>query len=165
MSPPAQFLWSSRNYKCLTLLCTTVLWGPQWQLHTQHSHKNYMDSIQFVCKPIICIALACPIKHWITRMNPVGPTIHLSAKDHIIINVRKYTEISVRLKEFICSRDFLCLLLCCLGDPAKVKTIACKFLMTTWTSAASKETWGWTFLKTGKLYFKSQSYELHLFKI
>ncbi len=25
---------------CLTLLCTTVLWGPQWLKHTQHSYKN-----------------------------------------------------------------------------------------------------------------------------
>ena len=29
--PTNQFLWRSRSFMCLTLLCTTVLWGPQWQ--------------------------------------------------------------------------------------------------------------------------------------
>jgi len=35
-----QFHWWSRICVCLTLLCTTVLWSPQWMKHTQHSYKN-----------------------------------------------------------------------------------------------------------------------------
>ena len=30
-SPTTQFLWRSRSFSCLTLLCTTVLCSPQWQ--------------------------------------------------------------------------------------------------------------------------------------
>ncbi len=35
-----QFHWWSRICVCLTLLCTTVLWSPQWMKHTPHSYKN-----------------------------------------------------------------------------------------------------------------------------
>jgi len=34
-----RFLWQSRMWVCLTLLCITVLWSPLWLKHTQHSYK------------------------------------------------------------------------------------------------------------------------------
>ncbi len=45
-----QFHWQSRIYMCLTLLCTTVLWDPQWLKHTQHSYKNYMMMFNYMMK-------------------------------------------------------------------------------------------------------------------
>ena len=38
-----QFLWGSRTCSCQTLLCTTVLWSPQWQ-ETHTPCKNLLST-------------------------------------------------------------------------------------------------------------------------
>ncbi len=50
-----QFHWWSRICVCLTLLCTTVLWGPLWLKHIQLSYKNLKISaeLHFVIHSLI----------------------------------------------------------------------------------------------------------------